>query len=330
MKVQGLNYKTPIDFLKKKKVQGITFTRDSVAYDRSFNQIPSNVPRFNQGSLGQGLLIEETTTNLFPSAQSQSFTGAWTSGTLNGTYTVSINAGGSLVLSGGATGTCAAGGTLTFTVSNATVTFTPTGTPTHSQLELKGYSTSWTLGGTTRAAETCTIPSNVLNIAQGTIELEMNFDDKLVNTLVSLLTMQESYNKNRASIDYNYGFELYMFDSHNNQSHVNIGELPIEGIHKITVAYDSESAFIMQDGNKSTMQTVTNPHLPELLNNIEIGNGNGNFANTFLKNIVFSNVKRSVDECSKRATSTSGFLIDKNVTLAMPNLNKLIGYYETK
>lgn len=109
---------------------------------------------------GQTILIEEGTTQIFPQAQSEGFSGAWTSGTLNGTYTVSIRAGtGILTLSGGATGTVSVGNSLTFTVSNATVTFTPSGgTPQRCQLEQKGYSTTWQDGvNAARNAEALTV-----------------------------------------------------------------------------------------------------------------------------------------------------------------------------
>ncbi|MGB9886897.1 MAG: DUF2341 domain-containing protein [Moorellales bacterium] len=106
-------------------------------------------------SYGKAVWIEEGTTNLFPANLSQSFTAAWTSGALNGTYTVSIKAGtGKLVLSGGASGEVGVGGSLTFTVSNATVTFTPSGgTPQLAQLEQKSYATSWITGGSSRSAD---------------------------------------------------------------------------------------------------------------------------------------------------------------------------------
>jgi len=106
-------------------------------------------------NFGQAVWIEEGTTNLFPVDKAQSFTAAWTSGTLNGTYTVSIKAGtGKLVLSGGASGEVNVGGSLAFTVNNAAVTFTPSGgTPQLAQLEQKSYATSWITGGSTRSAD---------------------------------------------------------------------------------------------------------------------------------------------------------------------------------
>lgn len=144
------------------------FTRASVAYLSNGQQVASGVPRYDTVGGVQGVWVEESVTNLFPAANSQTFSGAWTSGTLNGTYTVSIRgATGSLTLSGGATGTVNAGGTLTFTVSNATVTFTPTGSPERCQLEQKASATTWQIGGTARAAETPLLPTTGLSPTQG-------------------------------------------------------------------------------------------------------------------------------------------------------------------
>lgn len=108
--------------------------------------------RFEDVEGRKGLRIESGTTNLFPSAFSHSFWLPWTSGVLNGTYTVSIHGGtGSLVLSGGATGEVRVGESLTFSVSNAAVTFTPTGgVPEKCQLEPLPYATSWQRGKETQ------------------------------------------------------------------------------------------------------------------------------------------------------------------------------------
>ncbi|MGS0745549.1 phage tail spike protein [Syntrophomonas erecta subsp. sporosyntropha] len=46
-----------------------TFTRNSVAYTIDGKQVASGVPRFEQGKFGQGVFIEEGTTNLISSSQ---------------------------------------------------------------------------------------------------------------------------------------------------------------------------------------------------------------------------------------------------------------------
>lgn len=48
-----------------------TFTRNSIAYKSDGSQVAVNVPRFEAGKFGQGILIEEGTTNLLPSNDAQ-------------------------------------------------------------------------------------------------------------------------------------------------------------------------------------------------------------------------------------------------------------------
>lgn len=77
------------------------------------------------------LVVEEYGgVNLFPSDMAQVFSAPWTSGTLNGTYTLYIDgSSGSLTLTGGYEYEITAGDSIVFEVSSATVTFTPSGDP---------------------------------------------------------------------------------------------------------------------------------------------------------------------------------------------------------
>ncbi len=54
-----------------KSVAQPTFTRNSIAYKSDGSQVAVNVPRFEAGKFGQGILIEEGTTNLLPSNDAQ-------------------------------------------------------------------------------------------------------------------------------------------------------------------------------------------------------------------------------------------------------------------
>ena len=156
-----------------------SFSRNSVAYLSDGTQVAVNQPRFEQG----GILIEEGTTNLIPSALAKNLTSAWTSGTLNGTYTLSVRGGtGQVNISGGYTGSVAVGQTLTFNVSNAAITLTPAdGTPQFVQLEQKPYATSFIDG--TRQPENLTLPKDgVLFDDEGTIEIELSANLNSQNT----------------------------------------------------------------------------------------------------------------------------------------------------
>lgn len=163
------------------------FTRSSVAYKQDWTQVASGSPRYEAGKFGQGIMIEEGTSQLFPGQQSVSFGSSWTSGALNGTYTVSIRAGtGKLSLSGGASGEVTVGNSLTFSVSGAAVTFTPSGgTPQRSQLEQKNYATQWQNGANpTRLAETLTLPATDI-FKKGNWTMEMVFIPKDVQAVGS-------------------------------------------------------------------------------------------------------------------------------------------------
>lgn len=54
-----------------KSVAQPTFTRNSIAYKSDGSQVAENVPRFEAGKFGQGIMIEEGTTNLLPSNDAQ-------------------------------------------------------------------------------------------------------------------------------------------------------------------------------------------------------------------------------------------------------------------
>lgn len=154
---------------KRYSVEDATFSRTLIAYDETQKLAGIEIPRIIKTAYGKMMMVEESQTNLFPVAYSRQFTSNWTSGTLNGTYTIKIYGSvGSLDLSGGYTGSVAAGETLTFAVSSATVTFTPTDDPVYCSLVLKSYITSW--AESVRAAESLTLPTAGLSVSEGTIE----------------------------------------------------------------------------------------------------------------------------------------------------------------
>lgn len=298
----------------------ITFTRLGVAYDGLFNPIPDGQPRFNWGSLGQGLMIEEGTTNLIPANLSQSFNSVWTSGTLNGTYTVSINSGGSLVLSGGATGTCASGGTLTFTVSNATVTFTPTGVPTHSQLENKTYPTSWHIGEGTRYPEICYLgPSNLINLTQGLIEVEFITSAALLNTTINyrtLLFLMNTDGNNEIALEHSAGgataWVVLTKGTGSSSSQTKIGIGTKNTITRLTCAYDQSNLSIIQNGAEST--PIANPNLPtDYSGYLTLGNriNLDRPGSCIIRKVHISNAKRT-DRVSRNANGIS--TKDKNTS----------------
>lgn len=169
----------------------LIFSRGSVAYEGNLAPLASNQPSFIEGSKGvYGLGMYGQYTNLLPSGVSQDFNEAWTSGTLNGTYTINIKSGGgSITLSGGATGTVTSGNSLTFTVTSNTVTFTPTGSCLNTILVNTAYALPWVLGGTTRQPDSCYIPVNevkkFLKLNEGCIESLVYVNNVLSTTPLS-------------------------------------------------------------------------------------------------------------------------------------------------
>lgn len=122
-------------------------------------------PRYVSGKSGQAIFIEESTTNILTAADSQSIATSVTCTTTAIAHTVSCKTG-SITLSGTMTGTVTPGSPVTATATAGTLTLT--GTATNIQVEAKGYKTTWTLGGTTRAVDTDSFnPTGVINAGLG-------------------------------------------------------------------------------------------------------------------------------------------------------------------
>jgi hypothetical protein len=292
------------------KTVPLTFARAGVAYDPYGNTVIANQPRFNKMAGKSGILIEESTTNLFTSVISQNLTTSYTTGTLNGTYTFSCGTG-SYILSGGATGTVTPSTPQTKTISNATVTIT--GTSTLNQLELKAYSTSWVIGGTTRNAETLTIPSSVLNIdtngtginGSGTIECEAYIPNPstawdygnalMIHTSDPTLYSDRIYLCIRA-LGLPSG-RIYPHDA-TTQS---VNGVLTTGWHKYGLTWDKNSFTFYIDG--VPIGTFANPRLPTVFGQLHIGTemGNRSWFNSLIRNVCVSKIKRTNIDMQNRA-----------------------------
>ncbi|OEC87882.1 MULTISPECIES: hypothetical protein [Methanobacterium] len=298
----------------------ITFLRNSIAYDQNFNLVQANTPRFWTINGNMGLMIESSTTNILPAGLSQTFNQAWTSGNLNGTYVISIKgSSGNLTLSGGATGTVTAGNSLVFTVTNSTVTFTPSNNPTYSQLENKKYPTSWTLGGTTRAAETLTVSTNGLNLSEGTVELEFIINDSFkdatapshrifytgIGSSQDIFSLRNTAGNFGAAISNHSGVAATVTVASSTLANV---------IHKATMGWKSTVLDLTIDGN-SAGTPKTNPSLPSLKSDkIYIGSdaSAAQQADTIIKTICLSNKYRTIQERNARA-NLKAYPLDRNV-----------------
>lgn len=315
MIMKGIKVKNPIIGLKLKKID-TQYARTGTAYDYDQKQLPSNTPGLKHIDKVKGIASYTLTTNLFTEALSQSFATPWTSGTLNGTYTISIQGtGGSIELSGGATGTITAGNSLTVTVSSATVTFTPTGTPTFCQLEKLAYPTPFTLGGTTRPYSLISIPHQVMNVSAFTIKFEFYVDNYFYNKGVLRLFEMIGNQKNRVVIQVGGSGAFSCGMSNNDGTATTItgttDHLSV-GWHEIELKADSTSAKAYID--KAQIGTTQNsPNLPTKTNLTLLGCGHYNkaaesWSNVPIRNLHISKIKRSDIE------STGAYNVDKNTT----------------
>lgn len=137
-----------------KSVAQPTFTRNSIAYKSDGSQVAENVPRFEAGKFGQGIMIEEGTTNLFPLAKSVVVSGgsdpyffSITSGLVQGgTYTLRA-----LIKAEVNDGTVSSRMTIKFNYSDGTSEIYTTG-----QFPKDGIEREYVLTKTANAAKTLT------------------------------------------------------------------------------------------------------------------------------------------------------------------------------
>ncbi|WP_077616833.1 distal tail protein Dit [Caenibacillus caldisaponilyticus] len=297
-----------------------TFTRNSIAYLSDGTQVDANQPRFESG----GILVEEGTTNLIPSALAKNLTSAWTSGTLNGTYTLSVRGGtGQVNISGGYTGSVSVGQTLTFNVSNATITLTPAnGTPQFVQLEQKPYATSFVDG--TRQPETLTLPTDgVLNPLSGTIEFWAYVDAQVRET--SRISRFFSHfngsgNANRITIQHNnspYWIFTIADNAGNTHSLSPADSLTPDGWHYFAMVWDSSRFAVFIDGVKRG-EILIPTYLPQTIGaTIDIGHTSTTTqANTIISELRISKIARSDAEILD--AYQNGFTVDEYTTAYLP------------
>lgn len=325
-KYKGLRLKDPSLMKRLRRVPNITFTRASVAYDYYGNSVPVNTPRFGFGGV-DGVLIEEAHTNLMPATESQTLSTPYTTETLNGTYTFQIQGSGSIELSGGATGTVTQSTPITATVSSATVTLTPTGTATLTQIIQLAYPLSWTLGGTTQATETLTVPSSVLDLSQGTIECEVYVNSTFLMGTHSIMDMRKSDGNQRILIRQFTNNWDFMTRDASNSSEITYSQTntPANNWYDVAMGYGSIlTAYI--NGN-SVGTPISSPKLPTEYNTLYIGKifDGTNSLDTIVRNVTISKVKRSDADITNRAFEES-FKVDRNVSLVFPLKNDLRAY----
>ena len=317
-----------------------TFTRNSVAYNDDGTQVAANEPRFAEVEAGnKGVLIEEGTTNIIPSASALSLSSPWTSGTLNGTYTLSVRGGsGTVDISGGYTGSVAVGSSVTFTVSSATITLSPNGgMPEFVQLEQKPYATSFIDG--TRSSETLTLPtSGVLFADEGTVEVEVYVDERIKTRAesVAFFDTRDSNNNNvlclgRTGTANQWTFHI--LDSNANVFRADyISDITI-GLHTFAGRWKKDVVELFIDGTKvaSVVRSSLDLTFASIVN---IGSlGNINHVNKEISNIRISRIARpdteiGTFEVDEHTTAYMDF--EGNLVVQAPSTIENKGTAETK
>lgn len=326
-KYKGLRLKDPSLMKRLRRVPNIKFTRASVAYDKYGNSVPINQPRFGMfNGPDEGILIEEAHTNLLPADASQALTteSPYTTGTLNGTYTFSCMTG-SYELSGGATGTVTPTSPQTKTITSATVTLT--GTATFNQCTKTGYPLSWTLGGTTMAAETLTAPSSVLSLTEGTIEAEVYVNSTFLVGTHSIIDMRDGSGNNRILMrQFTNNWDFITRDG-SSSSEITYSQTntPVNNWYDVAMGYGSILTGYINGNIVGT--PVSSPKLPVAYNTLYIGKvfDGSNCLDTIVRNVVISKTKRTDPDIANRS-GRDGFGVDRQVTLIAPLKNNLNAY----
>jgi len=321
----------------------LVFSRGSVAYEGNGSSLQTNQPSFIEGSKGvYGLGVYERYTNLLTSSLSQDFNTAWTSGTLNGTYTITIKSGGgSITLSGGATGTVTSGNSLTFTVTSSTVTFTPSGSCLNTIIINKPYPLPWIIGGTTRQPDNCYIPKQevqkFLDLNNASIEtIQHNTPSFSNNTTTNFLMRHQGTGINNI-------FNIHKSHLHNNRLRYilfnNAGANSIisgnkdlrEGVNLVSMAWNPKRFVGVQ--NKVLNGTpVNNPNIPNFHFNIFLGANNIlEHNNGFIKSFIFSEYRSDAELIirQKFAEANGYYPIDDKVTAFLDLESGLRGYRRT-
>ena len=226
--------------------------------------------------------------------------------------------------------------------------FTPDGSPNHyvsirtnakqaitfyvDTLQLTaGYPLSWTLGGTTMAAETLTVNSSVYDLTSGTIELEALANDIIKTDGINnyLLSTADGDGNNQISLlddsSNNLTITTKASDAATSVSYAD-SNLTSNTMFKVAAPYKSDKLKLFKDGT-SVGTPLTSANLPTTKQTIYLGSKyDGTLqANTLIRNVVLTKQDRVDGEITNRSYR-DGFGVDKEVTLIAPLKNNLNAY----
>lgn len=187
------------------------------------------------------------------------------------------------------------------------------------QGENKAYSTSWTLGGTTRNNETLYAPGSVLNLSEFTIECEVFLSNKTGRDYAFILDKNIGTNIDRIAIYTDPENNLFVLSYDHTESATSVnGSVGTNGVWiKVAISASSTVLKLYKDG-ASLGIPIDSPPLPSVQSDLyfgvrESGIMNGNH---YIRNVVVSKRQRSDSEIAQRAIN--GFVVDKDVTFIAP------------
>jgi hypothetical protein len=204
------------------------------------------------------------------------------------------------------------------------------------QIEAKAYPTSWTLGSTSRAASTMTIPSNVLNLSEGTIELEV-----YVNTAFnsSSVTAPRFFDMTVDANNYfiagrNASAGTYFVQSKGGATAYTIAQVATTlttGWHQIAISWKPGQKTIMIDGNIATANTDSSNIMPPSTTTLYImdrATGDRTI-NTQTRKWHWSRRWKTLAELSQRAATVANggsYTVTKDTTFYMDSQYDLRAY----
>lgn len=200
------------------------------------------------------------------------------------------------------------------------------------QLTATAYPLSWTLGGTTQAAETLQIGrTDTLGLGQGSIELEAYINSVIKTNGITndLIDSSDGSGNNRT---------LLSNDSSNNltistkasaaATTVSYADsnLTLNSWTDIGVTYNATNLKLFTGGTSRGTPSES-PNLPATQQTVYLGSKNDGTlqANTLIRNVVMSRDLRSDTDITARS-NTPGFGADREVTLFAPLTHNLQAY----
>jgi hypothetical protein len=174
--------------------------------------------------------------------------------------------------------------------------------------------------------EYCLYTTSIMNSNVGTFEIEIDVNDACLvqdSTSKQILRAEGTGANDRFMIYFGYSpaNSLVFYSRKQGQSatqqNLSNSLTPTNTVAKIGMAYDSNSYIAYVNGVEQTPQMT--PQLPTDLIKIYLGGtGSGTELNSRIRRFVWSNIKRSSSDMLQRASTPSGFPIDKNCKLIAP------------